>query len=224
MSSGSEFEIISRFKDLVEGIWRSPTMAPMAPAQPLLPQPQDMCVTVLYGTMIINAGVFGAWLYANKKPAPAEELEEFDGFHGYNVRVNRPRQPSTLPAPSAVRGFLERNFLLRGSDAERGRWWTLITSVFSHKDPMHFVVNMTSLYRAGMGLYKSGIPPVDLAYLMMGAGLAGSIGYVSWERVQPSRRHGTGGSYYHRAALGASGMVMGMLAAFTMIHPESENL
>lgn len=215
-------EYVPRF---FEGFWPSLTVVHAPRAGPLPIAAQDLGVAILYGTTVINVGVFGAWLYASRAPVRdvvQEEQEEFRGFHRINQRVNRARKPRALSGPSALYGFMERNFLLRASDLDGGRRWTTITSVFSHREPLHLVVNMSSMYKVGIGLLRSGVSPQRMMYLMIGGGLYGSFGFAWWEHIQRSRRRRPNLSF--RAALGASGMGMAMSAALTMIHPESGNL
>lgn len=222
MSSNMGLEYVPRF---FEGFWPSSTMVRAPRLRPSPMAAQDSGVAILYGIMVMNVGVFGAWLYASRTPVQEivqEEQEEFRGFHRINHGVVRARRPTTPSGPSALYGFMERNFLLRASDPDGGRWWTTITSIFSHRDPLHLVVDMSSMYKVGIGLLRSGVSPQRMIYLKIGGGLYGSAGFVWWEHIQRSRRRRPNLSY--RAALGASGMAMAMSAALTMIHPESGNL
>ncbi|KAF2234194.1 hypothetical protein EV356DRAFT_502508 [Viridothelium virens] len=105
----------------------------------------------------------------------------------------RKRMPNWLKAnaTNSLRNFRE------------GRWWTLLTCSFSHRDPNHLIGNMFSLYTFGtvFAYLPRGIPIV--ATITLGSALSASGADLA---IQAARE--TPG--YEQASLGASGVVMGL--------------
>lgn len=163
---------------------------------------------LMYGTIGTNITVFGAWWYSSSGPPKGRGLKDILGF---NKRPATPKQH--------VRKVLEENFVLHTNDTRTGRWWTLLTSAFSHQETYHIVGNMFTL-NAFMSvlIYYAGVPPQAMATLMLGSALSGSVGFLMHERGYFGG--GTKGAFYQqRAALGASGMVMGLGAVAALLAP-----
>lgn len=111
---------------------------------------------------------------------------------------------------SQLKWMLE-NFTLSRKNIEEGRWWTLITSAFSHKDPFHLLFNMLSLRFGVEAALHTGLGPLRVLLLATGAALSSSYASL-WDGA--TRKHGA-----DRAGLGASGIVQGFLAAMALTRP-----
>lgn len=146
------------------------------------------CKNLLWGTIGLNGAVFGAWLWSSQRGRSSM------------------RQANSPPSiQQRVERGLNTNFLLKADDIPKGRWWTLLTSAFSHREPYHILGNMFALHAFSSVLIYSGVPPVALGVLMLGSAISGSIGFLAHERSQARGAP----SYFNvqHAALGASGMV-----------------
>jgi membrane associated rhomboid family serine protease len=76
--------------------------------------------------LAINTGVFLAWTYARWEA-------EADPFRGQSLLR-----------------FMTRNFITSYENVvEHNRWWTLVTSSFSHSMLLHFGINMVALWSFG---------------------------------------------------------------------------
>jgi len=116
-----------------------------------------------------------------------------------------------------VRKFLDDNFTLKLSDVNNGKYWTLITSAFSHISFYHLLGNMFSLH--AFSSYASlALPPSQMASLLAGSALFGSIGWLYHEKSQGRAE------YTQARALGASGMVMGVGSAAACLMPNARVL
>ena len=105
---------------------------------------------------------------------------------------------------------MERNFALSYSNLSAGRYWTIITCAFSHAQLGHFLGNMIG-FRTFWTI-AAAAPQVTVASLVIlasGSAIAGNAAWLWYERSRPR----------NSAALGASGMVMGMGAAAACISP-----
>ena len=71
--------------------------------------------SVILGLLGVNTAVFGAWMYARDRAQHGDA-------HPY--------------------AFMMRHFTSGEPQLLAGRWWTLLTSCFSHQDTMHWGVNM----------------------------------------------------------------------------------
>jgi len=89
----------------------------------------------------------------------------------------------------------------------RHEYHRMITSGFIHADPMHLFANMVSLYFVG--------PPLESAlqtWLFLGLYVACLVGGSAWTLMEHWREP-------NYRALGASGAVSGILAAFSLFAP-----
>jgi membrane associated rhomboid family serine protease len=121
--------------------------------------------------------------------------------------------------------YLRENAVLSWSNINANRYWTLITSAFSHKDFSHILFNMFALNTFGSVLCVAGgvgVGAPHVAALFLGSALAGSAAFLYQKKPQIDRRwtsyaqHGLASS---PAALGASGAVMGVATAATCLAP-----
>ncbi|KAI5480762.1 hypothetical protein MNV49_007168 [Pseudohyphozyma bogoriensis] len=99
--------------------------------------------------------------------------------------------------------FLNKNFTVSWANISSGRFWTLLTSCFSHEGTGHIVMNMLSLYF---------IAPAMLAFL--GNGIAASAFSLAFHHfIDRSRMNYT--------SHGASGAVYGILSYFAARNPQA---
>ncbi|KAI6382004.1 hypothetical protein MCOR25_000884 [Pyricularia grisea] len=111
---------------------------------------------------------------------------------------------------SQLKWMLE-NFTLSRKNLNEGRWWTLITSAFSHKDPIHLLFNMLTLRFGVDAALHAGLGPSRVLLLATGAALSSSYAGL-WDGE--TRKHSI-----DRPGLGASGIVEGFLAAMALTRP-----
>lgn len=110
--------------------------------------------------------------------------------------------------------YMYDNYTLSRHNLDEGRWYTLITSAFSHKVASHLAVNMFMLHQASqIATLAVGLGPLRLSTLALGSALGGSMGglYDSTQRIRAGEPDIPG--------LGASGMVQGMLVATMLAVP-----
>jgi membrane associated rhomboid family serine protease len=111
--------------------------------------------------------------------------------------------------------FMLDNFLVSYDSLTDGRWWTLLTSAFSHNQIFHIFINMFVL--RGFGTIMSqemGAKKFILFYLLagMGGSLVHSLVSHFW-MGQPEL-----------PALGASGAIAGIIIYFSFLFPEEKIL
>lgn len=105
--------------------------------------------------------------------------------------------------------WMVKQFTVSPGGLAAGRWWTLLTSVFSHYLGLHLLINLIVLYSFARALAWEWGPTRFLVFYLI-AGLAGSLTHVavaSWVLGQDV------------PALGASGAVCGVVVAFALRHP-----
>lgn len=106
--------------------------------------------------------------------------------------------------------FMPHHFLVSWDALLEGRWWTLLTSVFSHQLLFHLIVNMYFLYSFG-GLVENTIGSYAFLKLYLISGIAGSVSHCCF-------------SHYFMGqsdlnALGASGAISGILIYYALTFP-----
>jgi membrane associated rhomboid family serine protease len=73
-----------------------------------------------------------------------------------------------------------QNMTLNLTDVLHGSYLPIITSVFTHIDPMHLASNMFTVYFLGRFLASAPqITPIRYAAIALGSGISGSIGASS---------------------------------------------
>ena len=104
-------------------------------------------------------------------------------------------------AQGATGDALARLGLLHGPSVQAGQWWRLASSGFLHGSLVHVGVNAFMLYALGQQLAR-GVGSARFALVLAGALFGGSLAVMlfGWERP----------------TLGASGMLMGVAAAFAV--------
>ncbi|HAG91020.1 MAG TPA: hypothetical protein DCL41_04070 [Bdellovibrionales bacterium] len=111
--------------------------------------------------------------------------------------------------------FMSENFAVSWTRLEEGRYWTLLTSVFSHNYLFHFLINMIVLWSFGRLLEM--ILGMRLFFsFYMTAGIVGSLSHAV-----------LGNFYIHQPdqlAVGASGAIAGLILLFSLMFPKEKIL
>jgi membrane associated rhomboid family serine protease len=126
-----------------------------------------------------------------------------------NVIVFLAWLPADLYDPADQLGrFMAENFFVSREHLEEGQYWTLLTAEFSHREIWHLALNMMVLMNFGPVLvWRWGQRKFLVFYLI--AAMVASIGHVV-----------VGGLIGRDTwALGASGAISGVLAAFAVLYP-----
>lgn len=118
---------------------------------------------------------------------------------------------------------LQQNTLVSAAAVDQGRWWTLLTSAFSHQEIVHFAFNMITMRT--MCQILSIVPNLHGGHVLavaLGSALAGSAGYVLQHKAaaKNSKNRVEAMEHYQARALGASGVVMGLSALATCFVPQ----
>lgn len=111
--------------------------------------------------------------------------------------------------------FMLRNFLVSWDSLTDGRWWTLLTSAFSHNMILHIAINMFVL--RGFGTIMSlemGQKTFFIFYL-----LAATSGSFVHSLVSAFWMHQP-----DLPALGASGAIAGIILYFSLLFPDEKIL
>jgi len=112
--------------------------------------------------------------------------------------------------------FLASNFLVSwNAVVEDGRWWTLLTSVFSHNLAWHLLLNMLVLQSFG-SLLERVLGRWRYLRFYLFAGVMGSVWHCCTSRFllgQPQLD-----------ALGASGALAGLVLVFSLLFPREKIL
>lgn len=111
--------------------------------------------------------------------------------------------------------FMQNNFLVSWDALNDGRYWTLLTSVFSHIDFWHIFMNMFVLYNFGFAI-ESILGSKQFTVFYIGSGIFSSF------------CHGATSNYFlHNPslpALGASGAVSAVILLFSFLFPREKIL
>ncbi len=111
--------------------------------------------------------------------------------------------------------FMMNNFTISGAGLLEGRYWTLLTSVFSHNMFFHILLNMFVLRSFGSVMeYSLGVRRFLVLYL--GAGLLGSLAHALvtiYVVGDPDLK-----------AVGASGAIAGVILCFSCMYPKEKIL
>lgn len=120
-----------------------------------------------------------------------------------------------------TKGFIlhVRNFSLSmGVFFKEGRYYTMLTSAFSHLDLLHLVGNMVSFYyMASLLAATPYFTPVRLLTVIFGAGVSGGLGYLTTQ--YRAVKEGRGNAW--QPALGFSGAVMGVGSVAAFLYPKT---
>lgn len=107
------------------------------------------------------------------------------------------------------------NFLVSWNGLLEGRWWTLLTSVFSHNMFLHFFLNMFVLNSFG-SLLEIVMGRRFFILFYIGAGIISSLAHAlvsAFILGEPSL-----------PALGASGAISGLILIFSLMFPKERIL
>ncbi|KAI0146907.1 hypothetical protein GGR57DRAFT_286030 [Xylariaceae sp. FL1272] len=123
-----------------------------------------------------------------------------------------PTKPGSTPMQkqhqaAAHQHHMLENYTICKRNIAQGRYKTLLTSAFSHKDPAHLALNMFMLHQSCTIAAMVGLGPLRVGALALGSALAGSVGALYDADAMMKK----GGPDMY--GLGASGMVQGMLVA-----------
>lgn len=111
--------------------------------------------------------------------------------------------------------YMENNFAVSWSALEAGRYWTLLTSVFSHNYFFHLFINMFVLRSFG-SLLEVVLGSRRFLRFYLVAGLSGSLLHCFVSRFVlylPDQ-----------AAVGASGAIAGLILVFSLLFPKEKIL
>jgi membrane associated rhomboid family serine protease len=107
------------------------------------------------------------------------------------------------------------NFLTSWAGLMQGRYWTLLTSVFSHNMFLHILINMLVLNSFG-SLLEQVLGRWRFLTFYLGAGVVSSLSHCLLSNFvlhQPEQ-----------AALGASGAIAGLVLVFSLVFPREKIL
>ncbi|KAI8142899.1 hypothetical protein BJV82DRAFT_612667 [Fennellomyces sp. T-0311] len=152
--------------------------------------------TILYGVIGTNVAVYFMWQYA---------ISSYRQF-----------------GDSSWLNFMAGNFMNSREAIQQGRYHTLLTSAFSHKDLSHLGLNMLVLYSMGQAALEA-IGASRFLLLYAGAGITASLatqGYHKYIRPMLERKRFFAGRERF-GALGASGAVMGITAFYACAFPRT---
>lgn len=153
---------------------------------------------VLSAIMVANVSVWGFWHYAEERRRSFEAKFE-----------RLCRRHLTVSYDGVVRN---------------GRIWTLLTSVFSHRDGWHLFGNMFTLYNFGPAVLAS-LGRIQFLSIYMGGGVLGSVAHILYCKYTEQNERTKYGRYYSNKintltpALGASGAVCSILAYSICLNP-----
>ncbi|KAI8360476.1 hypothetical protein B0O80DRAFT_381459 [Mortierella sp. GBAus27b] len=150
---------------------------------------------LVYPIVAINIAVFGTWQYAEGN------LKRFQDGRLYK--------------------FMFENFANSLTNLKQGRYWTLVTSSFSHKDWYHILLNTLVLTSFGAPVWHL-LGTARFLTVYFGSAITSSlasVGYASYlgpylRRIQD--KPPANPIYY---SLGASGAIMGITAAYACVNP-----
>jgi membrane associated rhomboid family serine protease len=77
--------------------------------------------------------------------------------------------------------WMDRNFLLSRPNLDAGRFWTILTSTFSHVGLDHIAMNMVSLMFMAPPILSL-LGPASFSLLYLGAGLGAAVFSMEWRR------------------------------------------
>ena len=153
---------------------------------------------VLWAIIGLNTAVFATWRYA---------IETRD---------------------SKLLRQLQNNFTMSIDNWKEGRWWTVLTSSFSHNNFTHFLFNMVTFHAFGGLLARiPGVKGRHIISLCIGSALTSSAAFLADQQSKTSNREQSSWIWNSArvqqamAGLGASGVVMGFGGAVTCLVPNS---
>jgi rhomboid-like protein len=109
--------------------------------------------------------------------------------------------------------FVENNFLVSWDALQEGRYWVLLTSVFSHNMFLHLLINMYVLMSFG-SLLEQVLGPKRFLRFYLTAGIISSLTHAL---ASAFILHEPG-----LPALGASGAIAGLVLLFALMFPRQK--
>ncbi|KUJ11711.1 rhomboid-domain-containing protein [Mollisia scopiformis] len=105
--------------------------------------------------------------------------------------------------------WFRKHFVMSYESIQNGRYYTILTSAFNHVSLMHIGFNMIGLWGFGRSIITLfGVPTFGIIFV--GAAVTGGIAqYSTWQCNKG----------YHKAVVGASGAVFGLVTALTFVMP-----
>ncbi|KAI1639993.1 hypothetical protein F4809DRAFT_593147 [Biscogniauxia mediterranea] len=179
------------------------------------------------GVVGANVLVFLGWYHADRQASQKKHRlgSSQRGQSKWNLPPQLNKYLDKLPPGEKMEKIMGDNFALTEHNVRRGRWWTVLTSAFSHRQVVHLATNMVSFVTcADLALGPSvGIDPLSMVILALGSALAGSGAQLlewHWQREQRKKGRDSGSSVaLQQVGLGASGMINGMNVALTLLRP-----
>ncbi len=111
--------------------------------------------------------------------------------------------------------FMAENFLVSWAHLEDGRYWTLITSAFSHNMFLHIALNMFVLNSFGPIVDYTLGPKRFISFYLIASVISGLAHAIVSRYIV-----GDGGI----PALGASGAISGIILLFSLLYPKQKIL
>ncbi|KAJ4365716.1 hypothetical protein N0V83_008336 [Neocucurbitaria cava] len=113
-----------------------------------------------------------------------------------------------------------QNMTLNFTEFRNGRWWTAVTSTFTHVDFGHVFSNMFTMYFLGSFLATAPqVTPGRFLFIALGSGISGSAGYLCQQYLKVQSNPGV--PDYSRG-LGFSGAVMGICSVAACLAPTTK--
>ncbi|KZW03932.1 rhomboid-domain-containing protein [Exidia glandulosa HHB12029] len=148
--------------------------------------PESKAKLFIYAILAVNGVVFVGWYMAQNT---------------YNYEKN--------PRPLA---FMFANFTSSVQNIQGGRYWTLVTSCFSHQAPIHLLMNSLAIYWMAPTVLQL-LGPVPFMTFYIATGVAANVLSLVWKSSMSSREN--------RWSLGASGCGLGVFGFFATIFPKA---
>lgn len=140
-------------------------------------------------------------------PLPPTPLRALPTVVGLNVAVSGLWWLCALLGTDAT-AWAQANLVVSAEGMAQGRVWTLLTSAFSHYDPLHLLFNLYAL-----GLFGTDVERVvgrrGFWHLYLAGGVAASLGHLAYGFVAGTTV----------GALGASGSVMAFAVVSALLFP-----
>ncbi len=111
--------------------------------------------------------------------------------------------------------FMIENFLVSADGLAAGRWWTLLSSEFSHLIFLHFFLNMYVLATFGP-IVEATIGSTRYVTFYLTAAIVASLGHAAVSAFLLG--------HPELPALGASGAISGVILLFAFLYPEARLL
>ena len=180
--------------------------------------------TQLPGTTVNNQAIGGRRAFGG---GPLPVVSAFTAMNAYWLLLALNAVPFGLwmyAAQTRNRNLdvkLRQNTLVSVENVDCGRWWTILTSAFSHQSPTHIAFNLFTMHTMCQFLSFANLSGLHVLGIALGSGIAGSYGFLVQKRAQRTQGKTSmaRAEAYHASALGASGAVMGLAAVATCFFP-----